>query len=323
MIGTAVFKQLDVSLWAVEESLSESDTFSQTVLICGTGYLGAHLFQHLLVSGLRVEFLPAIFKRPPQYLSRFESVELRNYLSQRVPFTMINCSGASAVSESFSNVRTSEQEPSALIRFHSELADWQFDYLYISSAAVYGETTPHGVTENDVTHPISPYGVGKLLAEETAKDLLKSGRFRNLTICRPFSIYSNDLRKRLLHQIASSVISYQSISLAGVGDESRDFLHVSDFCRMMADLLQVKRESSLNITNLGTGIPTTVRQVAEIAATEWSKAKKVSVPIRFSGVTRKGDPKNLVLAKPSTQSARIIPQYGVRNYFQWRFSEDH
>ena len=75
-----------------------------------------------------------------------------------------------------------------------------------------------------------------------------------------------------------------SIPLYEDGKPARDFIHVDDVVRPLADALGANLENGSTI-NLGSGVPTTIRDLAEKLCT----AAGLSVPIEVTGQYRFGD----------------------------------
>lgn len=75
-----------------------------------------------------------------------------------------------------------------------------------------------------------------------------------------------------------------NISLFEDGLPARDFIHVEDIVRPLADALDTDLANGTTI-NLGAGIPTTIKDLAE----KLCAAGKFSVPIEVTGQYRVGD----------------------------------
>lgn len=163
--------------------------------------------------------------------------------------------------------------------------------VYPSSAAVYGESEDDTLAEDSLLHPMSPYGLHKLAAED-----LCLGAHRifgiNVAIIRFFSIYGPTLRKQLLWDITRKLEAGNSVlKLDGTGDERRDFIYAEDAARLVGHIAEMSPQTPL-VVNGATGVATTVALIAQAIVKEMGK--KDSVRIEFSGVSRPGDPSRLV-----------------------------
>lgn len=204
----------------------------------------------------------------------------------------INCSGAASVPDSIKNpqrdfmlntVNVFKQLDA--IRKHNPSCK----YINLSSAAVYGNPEYLPIDENHPLNPISPYGVHKKMAEEVCESFYENF---NLKVCslRIFSAYGEGLRKQIfwdLHEKGKA--NSNQVSLLGTGNESRDFIHVSDLVSVIE--LVIKRSDFQNdYINVANGKELSIQNVAETFYSIYNP----STIIKFQGQARKGDPINWV-----------------------------
>ena len=186
-----------------------------------------------------------------------------------------------------------------------------------SSAAVYGARGPTPIPESHPCDPCSPYGHHKRIAEMLGLGFARARGLR-LVVVRMFSVYGPHLRKQLLWDLCLRLSkSPPTLLLSGTGMETRDFLHVEDAARLLADRATRDAGPPGAILNGGTGAPTTVRELAERVAGAWGHR----TVIRFNGRNRIGDPPSLV-ADPTTAfgdgwSPRIGLGEGIAAYVSW------
>jgi len=185
-----------------------------------------------------------------------------------------------------------------------------------SSAAVYGTAGPKRIPESQPCVPCSPYGQHKRVAELLGLSFARRGEAR-VRIVRMFSVYGPHLRKQLLWDLCTRLSrSPAELLLSGTGAETRDFLHVEDAARLLADLA-AGVEKATPIVNGGTGVATTVREVAERVVAAWGR----TIPVRFTGRTRPGDPSSLVadprVARAGGWDPRVPLAEGVADYVAW------
>jgi UDP-glucose 4-epimerase len=239
----------------------------------------------------------------------------------------INASGPSSVQESFYNSEVAVEQPSQQILKHMEilsLTQKPILYVYISSAAVYGETSNLGIKEDGALNPMSPYAEGKIKAEETLESLMQHvNPLVSILILRVFSAYSENLATRILNKIVVGSKQNQHIDLAGNGRESRDFTHSSDISRVIKFLIE-KREQKGQIFNVGSGEGMELRRLMEIADTAYENIYKRPLDYSFDGSKRVGDPINLVaniekLLNLGFKPA-VSPNEGLERYFKKKFS---
>jgi UDP-glucose 4-epimerase len=188
-----------------------------------------------------------------------------------------------------------------------------------SSAAVYGAAGPMGIPESLPCVPCSPYGQHKRIAEMLGVSFARR-RGARVAIVRLFSVYGPHLRKQLFWDLCTRLTrSPAEVLLSGTGEETRDFLHVEDAARLLADrATRAGAEGAPGlIVNGGTGVATSVREVAERVIAAWDR----STPVRFTGRSRPGDPATLVadtrVARDSGWTPRTPLAEGVAGYVSW------
>lgn len=155
--------------------------------------------------------------------------------------------------------------------------------LFASSAAVYGiPATRDALTEQAVLAPTNPYGTSKVEGE-VALTSMCTGTQTNYGIFRFFNVAGAEYEARLFqdphnHAIltrlfAAAAGKTASIEISGAdyptpdGSVIRDFIHVEDIAA--AHLLGVHHLRSGKpsfICNLGTGIPTSLKELVDIVA---------------------------------------------------------
>jgi len=160
--------------------------------------------------------------------------------------------------------------------------------VYLSSAAVYGESPSSGSSEADPLRPVSIYGTTKARTEE----MLASSEFADpsrLTIVRPFSVFGSGMKKQFVWDAYRQLRSSGRAHFAGSADSVRDFVSVND----LADLLAVVAldPGSPQVLNACSGVASTTREVVELAA---SCLRESEASIHFEEEARAYDPRRLV-----------------------------
>ncbi|MBM4236897.1 MAG: NAD-dependent epimerase/dehydratase family protein [Euryarchaeota archaeon] len=141
-------------------------------------------------------------------------------------------------------------------------------FVYISSAAVYGNPKYLPVDEAHPRNPKSPYGISKLTGEEYVRVY---GECRDLDymVIRPFNFYSSRADpgspySGVITKFVSNLRSGQPIFIEGDGEQIRDFVHALD----VAEMVKLALESQVrNLTmNCGSGKGTSINELAEVFA---------------------------------------------------------
>lgn len=146
------------------------------------------------------------------------------------------------------------------------------NFVFASSAAVYGHPTRIPITEEHQLKPISPYGISKLLAEKHVSSYMNSRKIRNTISLRIFNVYGDDQFGNV--SVITKFAKRLSMGLApiihGTGMQKRDFVSINDVVNAM--LLSIKamedsndrlESASPSIFNIGTGVATNIKDLCK------------------------------------------------------------
>jgi UDP-glucose 4-epimerase len=306
---------------------------THNILITGArGFIGRHLARQLAADGHRVCGLGhGIW--PAAEAARWGMLHwlngditpgnLRSLLdAEGAPAVVYHLAGGSSVGAAVANPR---EDFFRTVATTTELLDWlrldapQARLVAISSAAVYGTGHSGPVPEGARLNPFSPYGHHKRLMEELCRSYAASYGQR-VTVARLFSVYGAGLQKQLLWDLCSRLAAGASpLSLGGSGEELRDWTEVRDVVRALV-LLADTASAEVPVFNVGTGVATSVRQVAGLLAQVWA-GDGPPAPLAFSGASRAGDPFSLV-ADPALLAAQGFAwerplEQGITDYVRW------
>jgi UDP-glucose 4-epimerase len=138
--------------------------------------------------------------------------------------------------------------------------------VFASSSSVYGEVQSRRVSESSLTSPITPYGVSKLAAEKYCEAFFRAYKLPTISL-RYFNVYgerqSSNPYSGVIAIFARALLTGKRPKIFGDGYQTRDFIHVSDVARANVTALQ----STIGLGqafNVGTGKPTTVRQLFQL-----------------------------------------------------------
>ena len=180
------------------------------------------------------------------------------------------------------------------------------NFIFSSTAAVYGIPKINPVTEDATLEPISPYGSSKLMTETMLRDTAKAHPLRFVAL-RYFNVAGADPKGRSgqstarathLIKVASETALGMRPSLEVFGTDYetpdgtciRDYIHVSDLVRAHLDALRYLRAGGESIVlNCGYGEGFSVLDV--VAAVK--RAAKTDFAVHMSD-RRPGDPAALV-----------------------------
>ncbi|SFT00347.1 NAD-dependent epimerase/dehydratase family protein [Halostagnicola kamekurae] len=131
-----------------------------------------------------------------------------------------------------------------------------------SSAAIYGHPAELPVSERTTPDPTSPYGVQKLAVDQYAR--LYDEIYGVPTVAlRYFNVYGPRQQGPYSGVISTFLEQARDgtpLTVDGDGEQTRDFVHVSDVVR--ANLLAATTDRTGVAYNIGTGRSTTIRDLA-------------------------------------------------------------
>ena len=302
----------------------------KTALITGTrGFVGRHLARSLEQRGIKVCGLGHGAWTELEY-TRWG---LRNWLngdvtkrnldiiqsSMGTPDVVFHLAGGSSVGPSLS---APEEDFRRSVLSAAELLEWarlavpDAKLVLASSAAVYGAGHEKTISEKAHLAPYSPYGFHKRIAEELFESYGQNFGL-NVAIVRLFSVYGLELRKQLLWDVCNKLAQNPThLLLGGSGNELRDWFHISDAVELLS-LATAYANPTGFLVNGGTGLQTTVREVAQQLCNTWGMCTQ----LEFNGNSRAGDPQYLVsdttFASTLGFTPKITWQSGIVDYVDW------
>jgi UDP-arabinose 4-epimerase len=182
--------------------------------------------------------------------------------------------------------------------------------IFSSSCAIYGVPARLPITEAMEQRPINPYGTSKLMVEQLLRDYGTAYGFRYMAL-RYFNAAGADPEGGLAerHDPETHLIPRALLAAAGrldhlpvYGDDHdtpdgtclRDYVHVCDLALAHVQAVEYLRGGGEKLAvNLGSGKPTSIREV--VAAVERVTGKQVPVKV---APRRSGDP-SVLYADPA------------------------
>ena len=298
-----------------------------TVLVTGgAGYIGSHMVLELVDAGERVVVLDdlstgcdwAVPASVPLVVGNSGDQELSGRLlrDERVD-TIIHFAASIVVPDSVRDplgyYRNNTVNTRALIECAVKAGVRNF--IFSSTAAVYGNPAETPVTENTTLQPISPYGWSKLMSEVMLRDA-SNAHDLNHVILRYFNVAGADplCRTGQSTPMATHLIKVAVEAALGLrtkldvfGDDYptpdgscvRDYIHVSDLARAHSDALRHLRGGGESLTlNCGYGHGFSVLEVVDTVKRVSGVDFKVDIAPR-----RAGDPAQIVADSQRARTA--------------------
>jgi UDP-glucose 4-epimerase len=188
----------------------------------------------------------------------------------------------------------------------SAVKDGVRNFVFSSTAAVYGETSAEPVGEDAPLNPISPYGRSKLMVEWMLEDAARAHDFRYVAL-RYFNVAGADPKGRLgqstpnaTHLIKRGVQTalgrHSSMDVFGEDYPTRDGTCVRDYIQVtdlidahLAALRYLREGGAALVCNCGYGHGATVKEVIEVV----KRVSGVDFKVNRAG-RRAGDPAAIV-----------------------------
>lgn len=139
-------------------------------------------------------------------------------------------------------------------------------FIYLSSAAVFGEPVRLPIDELHPQNPLSPYGVSKLGGEKYCMAYYYT--YGLPTVCiRLFNIYSprqnpNSPYSGVISKFIDRVITGKPPIILGDGLQTRDFVSVHDIVDMISIVME-EGEAKGEVYNVGTGTMISIYDLAK------------------------------------------------------------
>ncbi|MDF5707618.1 MAG: UDP-glucose 4-epimerase GalE [Nostoc sp. S4] len=176
------------------------------------------------------------------------------------------------------------------------------NFIFSSTAAVYGEVKENPVTESSPTHPINPYGRSKLMSEWLIQDYAAASsmhyvilRYFNVAGSQPNGLLGqmSPNATHLIRAACDAALKRKpEVRIFGTdfptpdGTAIRDYIHVEDLATAHLDALDyLEKGGESQIFNCGYGQGYSVRQVIERVKT----ISGVDFPV-IAAPRRPGDP---------------------------------
>jgi UDP-glucose 4-epimerase len=135
-------------------------------------------------------------------------------------------------------------------------------FFYASSSSVYGDDVTLPMREEVPLHPVSPYGVTKLAAEQLCYLYFVNHGVPTVSV-RYFTVYGPRQRPDMgFHRFMTAIRAGQPLTLYGDGLQTRDFTYVADAAA--ATHAACVRGVPGQVYNVGGGSRVSVREVFEM-----------------------------------------------------------
>ncbi len=300
------------------------------ILITGaSGFLGRAIARHFSRQGVSVFGMDRLAAEhaPLADLKAYAALTLPEARFERLlddwrPEAVIHCAGRASVPKSMENPADDYQEGPALTFYVLDsirrIAP-ECGFIFLSSAAVYGNPSKLPISEDSPLIPISVYGYHKWQGESICKEFASIYGVKTVS-ARIFSAYGPGLRRQVMWDIVHKALTCSTVQLEGTGQESRDFIHAEDIVRGL-EIIVNNAAMQGEVYNLASGQETKIVDLAALLL----DSLNIKSNIVFSGQSPSGVPKNWKADIGFLKTFGFVPQVpldsGARNFAQWARSE--
>jgi nucleoside-diphosphate-sugar epimerase len=243
------------------------------VITGGAGFIGSHIAKHLITKSHKVTIIDNFSRGRLENLSGFEEkievckIDILDFNSLKKIISdsdgIFHQAALTSVPESFIQKEKYHNVNVVGTENIFKLAkEFRKKVVYASSSSVYGDTTLTPITEDFDKNPINPYGITKLDDEKLAKKYHDLGV--SIIGLRYFNVYgvgqTNDYAG-VITKFFDQIKLNQSPIIFGDGSHTRDFISVEDVAK--SNLLAMESNTNFSFLNIGTGIPTSIKELAE------------------------------------------------------------
>lgn len=307
-------------------SLALNDFKMKSIIVTGvSGFLGRYVARHYSELGWCVIGIDGSSREnaPMADINEYYPIKLPNsafsdILKKHAPDAFIHCAGRASVGQSLLDP-SPDYYGNTVLTFEMlneiRLNAPECRFVLLSSAAVYGDPVSLPVSETQLAAPISPYGYHKMQCEQLCEEFSK---LYNLpTACaRIFSAYGPGLRRQVIWDMCTRLLSSGTLVLHGSGNESRDFIHALDIANALSIIVDNSPMKG-DIYNVASGREVTINELANIVI----KALGANVKPNFDNHVRKGDPLNWKADISKIEKLGFRPNVqldeGVIKFAQW------
>jgi UDP-glucose 4-epimerase len=298
----------------------------------GAGYIGSHVTRALAARGYNPVVYDNLSGGFRDFVREFEFIQAdigdrdaaKRAMKERDVICVMNFASFIAVGESVQNpLKYYDNNVSRTIAlFEAMRAAGVGNFIFSSTAAVYGYPEDIPIVEESPLRPINPYGRSKLFIEQVLQDLEASYGLRSIRL-RYFNAAGADPsgeigeshvpETHLIPLVMRSVLEDYTLTVFGTdyrthdGTCIRDYVHVNDLASahvLALDRLLERRESG--VFNLGNGRGFTVKEVVDSVRRVTGREPRVT-----EGPRRAGDPDALVASSArAVRDLRWAPQFG-------------
>ncbi len=295
----------------------------------GFGYLGQRLGRHLHNSGLSIYLASRNIKNRPNWLKNGEVLKIdwanTSLLFHELPKinTLVHAAGTNATFSSHYPDLAKDFNGGATAKLlQDSIKNNISEFIYLSTAHVYASPLEGIISESTIPSNNHPYATSHLLGEQHVLEANSSGKIKGMVL-RLSNCYGPPVDKNvdcwdlLVNNICLQAIKFNSINLKTSGMQSRDFIPISEFCRIVEYLIRTDlAKVGKSIFNIG-GKSMSIIDMANLVAHIFYKKYHKKIDI-----FRKNDLNHISMKKFEYKMSWLKESNFHRNYNSEKEIED-
>lgn len=252
---------------------------SKVLVTGGAGFIGSHIVERLLDSGLSTLVLDSLekgrFKNIAHHVGKksfhFVKGDIRDFNVIKEVLKevdgVVHLAALTSPAESFEkpSLYNEVNITGTMNLLNACLDSGVKRFVYASSAALYGHAECLPIKENSPLRPTSPYGISKMAAEAYVRLFFEEYGLETVSL-RYFNVYGprqpNNQYSGVITQFINCLRANRSLVIFGDGKQTRDFVNIKDVTE--ASILALARNGVAGeIFNIGTGVATPINDLAK------------------------------------------------------------
>jgi UDP-glucose 4-epimerase len=253
---------------------------SRTVLVTGgAGFIGMHVVPMLLEQGYQVRILDNMFRGDRDEVAKLVAGGNVELIDQDVRYggsvhaAMKGCESVIHLAAVSINKSVADPHESIDINmvgnhnvFNAAAEHGVRRLVFASSASVYGDPKKLPMHEDDELSPLTPYCISKRAGEDLL-GFYQRTKGLNWIALRFFNVYGPGQKTTayytsVINHFVNRLRNGQPPVIDGKGEQSMDFIHVTDIARSVVAALNAEQGNVP--VNIGTGIDTSIAALAKI-----------------------------------------------------------
>lgn len=236
----------------------------------GNGFIGSHLAERLKLLKHQVSVIDTVGKG---YNLDICSPQLPSLMKKLKPQVVYHLAADNRVTAPAQDTLKSNVVGTFNVLEACRLAKIK-QFIFTSSAAVYGESKKLPIKESWPTQPISAYGLSKLTDELYCRlfsEYFPSTIFRFANVYGPRQNSSSE--GGVVAIFIKRILESQPVVVYGDGKQTRDFVYVGDVVDALAAALINPKEITLNI---GSNRPTSIIHLIKVIEKQTAKKARIN-----------------------------------------------